>query len=149
MGYGNMSQQYGRTSIETAGKLDLIIMCYEKTIQLLRQAKDHFDGNDIEKKARKMQKALDIINELQSCLNIEKGGQIAMNLDAIYTYITQRLLQGDINKDLSVFDECVNLLSELKEAWSEISRNQGKEEHMEAISSHQDSDIKQRVTVAA
>lgn len=121
MAYGGVINNYKRTGIETAGKLDLVIMCYEKTIQLLMQAKRHFKENEIEEKARKMQKALDIINELQCCLNIEEGGQIAKNLDAIYTYLNKRLLLGDIKKELAVFDESVRILSELKEAWVGIA----------------------------
>ena len=121
MGYGKFSKNYKRTSIETAGKIDLVIMCYEKTIQLLIQARDHFNANEIEKKARKMQKALDIINELQRCLNMKDGGQIAGNLDAIYTYLNKRLLLGDIQKDTMAFDESIRILGELKEAWNEIA----------------------------
>jgi flagellar protein FliS len=141
------SNSYERTSIETAGKLDLVIMCYDKAIQLLKQAKGHFKTGDLEKKARKMQSALDIINELQSCINMEEGGQIARNLDGIYTYITRRLLQGDIKNDISVFDECVNILSELKDAWVEISHTRT-EERIEAIRNH-DPGIKEKVMVAA
>ena len=121
MTYGNMYKQYRRANIETAGKLDLIIMCYEKAIQLLTQAKGHYLNNEIEKKATKMQKAINIINELKGCLNLKEGGQIAVNLDAIYTYLNKRLLLGDIKKDLSVFDESINILAELKSAWMEIS----------------------------
>jgi flagellar protein FliS len=144
---GSMFKQYRRANIETAGKLDLIIICYEKAILCLNQAKNHFKEKEYEKKSRKIQKALDIINELQSCLNIEKGGVIAKNLDAIYSYITNRILVGDIQKDVSVFDECVNMLEELKGAWVEISRPKA-EERIEAIGKH-DPNLKERIMVAA
>lgn len=121
MTYGKISKHYNRTSIETAEKLDLIIMCYEKSIQLLHQAKEHFKDHEIAQKVQKLQKTLDIINELQRCLDIEKGGQIARNLDSIYTYLVKRLLQGDIQKDFSSYDECIGILSELKSAWEKIS----------------------------
>ena len=128
MTYNNLTKQYRRTNIETASKLDLIIMCYEKTIQLLKQSKEHFQKNEIEEKARKMQKTLDIINELKGCLNINEGGQIALNLDSIYTYLTKRLLLGDIKKNLSAIDECIGILEELKSAWVEISSTKSDEQ---------------------
>lgn len=123
MTYGKISRHYNRTSIETASNLDLVVMCYEKSIQLLKQAKVHFIEKEIEEKTCKLQKALDIINELQCSLNTEKGGQIAVNLQSIYIYLTQKLISGDINKDISAFDEAVNILSELKEAWDHIKIN--------------------------
>lgn len=128
MSYGKAFKQYKRSSIETAGKLDLIIMCYDKTILCLRQAKEHFKDNDIEKKALKIQKSLDIISELQISLNFDKGGEIAKGLDSLYSYLTKRIILADIQKDFVVFDECINILSELKSAWEGISTP--KEKHM-------------------
>ena len=117
MNYGKSLGLYKKTNVGTAGKIDLVIMCYEKTIQFLNQARVHFEENELEKKAMKMQKALDIISELHCSLNFEKGGQIAKNLDAIYNYLNRRLIQCDIQRDLTIFDEVILILSELKEAW--------------------------------
>jgi flagellar protein FliS len=87
MVYGKVLNQYKRSNIETAGKLDLIIMCYERAIQLLLQVKGHIHEKELIKKAHKVKKVLDIINELQSCLDMKKGGQIARNLDSLYSFI--------------------------------------------------------------
>ncbi|MBN1850778.1 MAG: flagellar export chaperone FliS [Deltaproteobacteria bacterium] len=119
--YGKRFANYDRTSVETAGKVELIIMCYDKAIQSLAQSKAHYQSHEYELKARRLQKALDIINELQGCLDLEQGGQIARNLDAIYTYTTQRLLIGDIKGNLAAFDEVIHILGELKDAWQAIS----------------------------
>ena len=128
MDYGKVLNQYNRSKIETAGKLDLIIMCYERTIQLLTQIKDHIREKESEKKIYKVKKVLDIINELQGCLNMEKGGQIARNLDSLYTYITKRLLVGDIRKDITAYDEALRILSELNEAWQTIKSEDDQQE---------------------
>jgi flagellar secretion chaperone FliS len=120
MVYGKSMNQYRRSSIETAGKLDLVIMCYEKAILCLSQAKELLKEKEVEKKILKFQQALNIISELQCSLNMEQGGQIAKNLDALYSYITKRLLVGDINKDLTSYDESIHILSELQEAWQTI-----------------------------
>jgi flagellar secretion chaperone FliS len=120
MGYGKFLSQYKRSNIETASKLDLVIMCYEKAILCLEQTKEHIKEKEFEKKVAKFQKALDIISELQCSLNMEKGGQVAKNLDALYSYVTKRLIVGDIQKNLAVFDESIHILSELLESWKAI-----------------------------
>lgn len=132
MTYGRMISQYHRTNVETASQADLIIMCYEKFIQLMHQSRSYFEEGKFEEKARALQKALDIMQELQQSLNFEKGGEIANNLDAIYTYLNRRLLEGDIKKDLSVFDEAARVMGELKEAWLNI--NSQPEQHPEGLS---------------
>jgi len=120
MGYGKVLNQYKRSNIETAGRLDLIIMCYEKAIQLLIQARDHIRKNEIADRALKVEKALVIISELQGCLDMKKGGRIARNLDSLYAYMIKRLLVCDIRKDFTVYDEVARILSELLDAWQAI-----------------------------
>jgi len=120
MNYRRTLGQYIKTNVQTAGRMDLVIMCYERIIQSLKEAKNYFQDEQFEKKGQVFQNALDIIDELRCSLDYEKGGQIADNLNAIYGYITGRLLQGNIDKDLTVFDEAIQIMSELKEAWDQI-----------------------------
>lgn len=127
MTYGKMRSHYDRTNVETASKLELIILCYDKAIQLLTQAKNHYEEKAFENKSRKLQKVLDIINELQGCLDLEQGGQVAKNLDAIYTYLTKKILLGDIKAELTAFDEVLHIMNELKEAWETISSGSEKQ----------------------
>jgi flagellar secretion chaperone FliS len=121
MTYQKMLGQYKKLNVETAGKLELVIMCYEKAIELLRQARKYYEEGQMEGKAAKLQRALDIIQELQASLNPEKGGQIAKNLAALYSYLTRRLLDGDLRRDLTAVEETIRILSELKDAWQKIA----------------------------
>ena len=123
MNYGRMLGQYERTGVESASKEELVVLCYEKTIQFLGQARRHYEDKEYGKKGIAFQKALNIINELQSSLDFEKGGQIARNLDRIYTYVTQRLMLADFNMDLTAFDEAMRMLDELKQAWEHAASN--------------------------
>jgi flagellar protein FliS len=127
MTYGRMLAQYRKTDVETAGRLDLVIMCYENAIRFLRQAKGHYESNAFEEKARALHKVLDIISELKGALNIEKGQKIAINLNAIYDYLSRSLLEGDIRGDLNAFESAIRIMAELKEAWETIA-SKSKEE---------------------
>jgi flagellar secretion chaperone FliS len=127
MTYGRMLAQYRKTDVETAGRLDLVIMCYENAIRFLKQAKGHYESNAFEEKARALQKVIDIISELKGALNIEKGQKIAVNLNAIYDYLLRTLLEGDIRRDLNAFETAIRIMAELKEAWETIA-SRSKEE---------------------
>ena len=134
MDYSKAFNQYERSDIETAGQLDLIIMCYQKVILCLKQSKDHLENKIFDKKAHKVITALNILNELQSNLNFDKGGQIAKSLDSLYTYLTSRIIIADIQKNFSIFDECINILTELKSAWEGIKKEEkGEKEELTPI----------------
>ena len=67
-------------------------------------------------------KALAIVGELQQSLNLEEGGEIARNLDSLYFYVTDRLLEANVRGTVQPLDEASGVLSTLNEAWVEISK---------------------------
>jgi flagellar secretion chaperone FliS len=117
--YSNGIQNYRRTSILTADRTKLVLMCYEGAIDHLKMGKEKYLEKDFEGKAKDFIKAQDIINELLCSLDFEKGGAIAKNLDALYRYILSRLTHADIRKDMKAVDEVIWILGQLKSAWEQ------------------------------
>lgn len=118
---GNGACAYRQTNIMTAEPKKLILMCYEGAIGSLKQAKKNYESNAYESKARSVERFQDIITELLCALDFERGGEIATHLKSIYDYTIRRVLQADVARDMTGFDEVIGLLEELKEAWEEIS----------------------------
>jgi flagellar protein FliS len=57
---------------------------------------------------------------LQQSLDFDNGGDLAKNLDELYTYATRRLIFANAYNDLSVLKELHGLMSELRSAWQEV-----------------------------
>ncbi|MCY1305876.1 Flagellar secretion chaperone FliS [compost metagenome] len=66
-------------------------------------------------------KALGIVSGLREALDMEKGGELAGNLESLYGYITQRLLEANRNNDATILDEVAGLLREVKSGWDQIA----------------------------
>ncbi len=111
---------YRQTDVVTADPKRLVIMCYEGAIDNLKTAKKRFLAGEFEAKARAVQKAQDIIDELTHSLDFEQGGEIAKNLDSLYNFMTRRILYAEAHKDMGAIDEVTGMLEELKGAWEEI-----------------------------
>ena len=124
--YNNGIQDYRKTSVVTADPKRLVLICYEGAIENLKIAKNRYVEKDYEGKCIAVKKAQDIIDELLCSLDFEKGGAIARNLESLYRYMLGRILQGDVNKDVSALDEVIGILNELKSAWEEIFSKQDK-----------------------
>ena len=116
----NTANAYQVASILTADPGKLIVMCYEKAIHHLSAAVMHYDNKEYEAKAINLQKAIDIITELNSCLNMEKGGDIARNLDALYRYMLATLVEADLKRNTAGLRHIIAMLKELDEAWRAI-----------------------------
>lgn len=118
--YGKSVSAYQKTNVETADPKKLVVMCYDGAIFNLKMAKERYMEKNFEAKASALSKAMLIIGELNSALDTEKGGEVALNLKAIYEYILRRLTEGDMHGDLTAFDEAIHMLGELAQAWKEI-----------------------------
>jgi flagellar protein FliS len=110
---------YQKTEVATADPKKLVILCYEGAIFSLRKAKAKYYAQEYEAKAKAVQNALDILNELRGALNFEKGGEIARNLESLYVYWTQQIIKADLNRDPRGFDPVISMLEEIKSALEE------------------------------
>jgi len=118
--YQNGIRAYQKTGVLTADPKRIVLMCYELAIGHLKKAKTHFELKEFEAKAKSLQTAMDVIHELRQALDFKLGGEVAKNLDALYHYMTDRLIDGDLKKDAKAFDEVTDMLEELLSAWKEI-----------------------------
>ena len=118
-------QQYGNNSldaaVETASPLKLVVMLYEGAIKAVGLARYHMEQNHIADKGMAISKAIAIIDEgLRQSLDKTKGGELAENLDQLYRYMVDQLLQANIHNKLDVLEHVGRLLAELKESWDTI-----------------------------
>jgi flagellar protein FliS len=79
-------------------------------------------GNrDIPARKAALSKAMAIVNELQTALDMERGGDIALELDRLYTWITSRLLDAILHQDAKPINEARRVLQTLRDAWHTIA----------------------------
>jgi flagellar protein FliS len=115
--YNNAAKTYQQANFLTADPMKLVLMCYEGAVGNLKLAVTAYEAKDYETKARALQKAIDIIYELNASLDMEKGGAIAANLRTLYTYMSRILTEADLKKDLGMFNKVIDMLEELESAW--------------------------------
>lgn len=118
--YQKVTNTYQQANVFTANPQRIVLMCYELAIGHLKKAKTHNELKEFEAKAKSLQTVMDVIHELRQALDFKLGGEVAKNLDALYHYMTNRLIDGDLKKDVKSFDEVTDMLEELLSAWKEI-----------------------------
>jgi flagellar protein FliS len=111
--------QYRRTQVNTVDRGRLIILLYEGAISFLGKAEICLEKEDIAGASALVNRAQDIIDELNAALNMELGGEIAQNLRRLYMFMSDQLLQAKIKADVNPIKEVERMLSSLNEAWRE------------------------------
>ncbi len=121
---------YKKTQVTTATKEQVLILLYEGCIKYLKVASDAAAKKDLNAKGIAVGKAHDIINELSNTLDFNVGGEVAKNLENLYSFMTAELLAGNVANDPAKFDAVRKLMETLLEGWkgavAQIQADRGK-----------------------
>ena len=98
----------------------LIEMLFKGAKDALAQAMGAIEQKDFEAKGKKISKATEIILNLQTYLDKEKGGEIAENLNELYTYMAKVLIDANRTNDLEKLREVSVLLDTVSEGWTSM-----------------------------
>lgn len=109
------------TSVLTADPHKLVTMLYDGALLAISRAREEILNKEIAAKGQSISKAIAIIGEgLNACLDKESGGDLAIQLSELYSYMTRRLVEANLHNDVSALDEVGRLLGDIKGAWDSI-----------------------------
>lgn len=117
MTYGQ--NQYRKTQVATVDRGRLIVLLYEGAISFLSKARVCQTEGDIPTWCSLINRAQDILDELNASLNMDQGGDIAINLRRLYLFMGDLLVKAKIKNDPEPVQEVIRMLTSLNEAWRE------------------------------
>lgn len=133
------ARTYRANAILTASPGQLVLMLYDGALKALHLAREAFtqDESDPRRIAainEQLLKAQAILQELQSGLNLEAGGEFARTMFRLYDYHHRRLLEANLRKQVEPVVEVERLVRELRDAWAQML-SQGSHSTVEHVSS--------------
>ncbi len=112
---------YQDATVTTQNKGRLIVLLYDGAIKFMRLAIKELEANNYEAKGRYINKARDVINELNAVLDVDSGGEIAVNLRKLYLFMNNRLSEANMKRDAQMIREVITLMEELNQGWKAIT----------------------------
>jgi flagellar protein FliS len=119
----NPYRQYQKTAVTTASREKILLMLYEGAIKLTRQAKHAMKEGKIAEKGKFISKATAILSELMATLDFKVGGKLAMDLENLYIFMIDKLVEGNIQNDPECLKAVEDLLGTLYVAWKDVIEN--------------------------
>jgi flagellar protein FliS len=111
---------YRQTEVQSRTPVELVVLLYDGAITFATNARTALERHDVPGKTGAISRVLAIISELQSTLDLERGGAVAESLDRLYSYINTRLVDASFKRDAKALDEVIGLLTPLRDAWSAV-----------------------------
>jgi flagellar protein FliS len=122
--YAKQVEAYRKTAVGTASPLLLVVMLYDGALRFLEAALAAMERRDVYAQNDQIQRAQRILIELMSCLDMDRGGEIAQNLFALYGFAHNELVLANLHDDPDRVRGVTKLISGLRESWSELEAQQ-------------------------
>ncbi len=120
-----------QSAITDASPHMLISMLFRGALDNIAVARGAIDRGQAALKGEKIGRAIDIIDNLRSSLDMSVGGEVAQNLKDLYDYMEGRLLTANLENSTAALAEVASLLGEIAQGWNAMP-----EEYKKAPSRH-------------
>jgi len=124
MQYDKIAKSYKAQSVQTASPGKLVLMLFDGCLRFTTAAKRAFDEEEFTKRNEDVNnnliRAQNIVTELQSSLDMSVPGELPGTLYRLYDYVMHQLQQANLKKEAEPIDEAEKVITELRDAWSEM-----------------------------
>ena len=102
--------------VSTASQAELTALLFDGCVGAIKGAVRLMEAGELAGARPKLLKAQDIVLHLRSTLNHE-AGELAGNLEALYTFVWTQLVQANVQRDSSAAVEALKVMEPLQQAW--------------------------------
>lgn len=114
------ANKYKQNSISTATPEELTLMLYDGAIKFMNIGKYSIENNNIAKRNDALLRAQDIVNELKYSLNMDY--EISKEISPLYDFVLDKLIDGNIRKDINSIDEALVVITDMRDTWKEVMK---------------------------
>ena len=115
-----MRNRYREMEIRTASPLTLVVRFYDESIRMCRSAVEQQQAGNPVGRGEAVSRALALVGELRNVLDLEAGGEIARNLDSLYGYVTDCLVESSLHGETHPIQQAEDVLVELRGGWVDL-----------------------------
>jgi flagellar protein FliS len=116
-------QQVGAAAHVAAAEdpVRLIQLLLTNACERLAAARGHLERGETAPKAEQMSRAVAVIDTLNGLVDLERGGDVARNLRALYDFATERAVLANLRNDARALDDASRVLREIKAGWDALA----------------------------
>ncbi len=106
----------------SASPARLTVLLFEHLEVVMRRAQTAIRSDAIEQRVENLGRAREIVSELLGTLDLERGGDIAVDLSMLYSFLLGELLDVGMKRDAIRLGRLIGIVNTLSSAFSEATR---------------------------
>ena len=123
-GYAHAAKRYA--AIDTSSRIEgatphqLVRILFEELLRAMDAATLALTNGENDRAIERQTRALTILHALETSLDFEKGGEIAISLATIYREARRRMIQAIAEKNPAPMEAARQFLDDIASAWGQI-----------------------------
>jgi flagellar protein FliS len=123
------AQRYSQVRMTTSSPGELLLALYDGIFRFLNGAKVCLERKEVARGRELLSKAYAILSELYIALDHSLAPELCANLEALYGFSMDRVMQASRKGITIPIDEVIRVLTPLREAWQIAVPQAAREQH--------------------
>jgi len=111
---------YRKSAIEGASSIGLIIALFDTLAGDLRRAAGALRKSDIEKRCKELDHASLVLGQLESWVDMDKGGDSAKTLSQFYAYLRATMMEASVTQSATLLETQIDTILQVRSAWQKL-----------------------------
>jgi len=111
---------YLQAAVQNASPVGLVIILLDQLINDLKRAIAALESRDIEARSAELKHGFLVLAQLEGSLDMEKGGQAAINFSRFYSTVRVAMMKAHIKADPAILVSQIGLLLDVRQAWQQV-----------------------------
>jgi flagellar protein FliS len=111
---------YRKSAIEGASSIGLIIALFDTLAGDLRRAAAAIRKSDIEKRCKELDHASLVLGQLESWVDMDKGGDSAQALAQFYGYLRATMMEASVTQSATLLETQIDTVLQVRSAWQKL-----------------------------
>ena len=121
MSYATHAAQYQEVAVRSASPAQLVVMVYDHLLLNLRRTRLAAEQGNVELRLQALDRARAALGELLAGLDLERGGEMAGQLNGLYAFFLGELVDIGLRPDVARLDRVIGMVAELRESFATIA----------------------------
>lgn len=113
--------QYQNVQVTTSNPEKILIMLYDGAINFTKIAIEKLAKGDVAGKGLYIGKTHAIVAELMETLNHEVGGDISRQLQRLYSYLIDELVNANVKNSPAHLENALKIMTSMRDTWVEAA----------------------------
>jgi flagellar protein FliS len=113
-------QSYTLSAIQGASPIGLMVVLFDTLAGDLRRAAAALNKGDIETRCKELNHATQVIGQLDSWVDLERGGDSARNLTGFYAYLRAKMMEAAVSKSAKPLEAPIEKILQVRTAWHQL-----------------------------